>query len=173
MKILVLMPLDEKSVYMAAGIQRHMDEKTNAITFSMPMFMQYAVATKVSKNWEYATLDTLVTAASVYNAAQQNDLIVIGNMPDTYKFDKVFNFQDIDEDLPYKDLFVEKLQEVCKTEPTLMKWVGDLHKADESIFTLHNCEASAHFLEDYIQTDPHVDEIRAKYADRLEFKDAA
>lgn len=50
MKILVLMPLDEKNTYTAAGIYKALPAKVKDITFSMPMFMDYIVGTKASSN---------------------------------------------------------------------------------------------------------------------------
>ena len=73
MKILVLMPLDEKWVYMANGLYNALPIEAREKTFAMPMFMQYAITTKTTPNWLYAQFDALVAVKGVYNAAKDGD----------------------------------------------------------------------------------------------------
>lgn len=161
MKILVLMPLDEKYVYAATGIYKSLSKEMKDITFAMPMFMQYAISTKISPDWVYAAFDTIVSAESIYKTASANkdgDLIIIGNIDKKYEFDAVFNFQDIEDDsLEYKDYFIEKVKDVVKDSEILLSKINNLHDASESKMSLKDCKATAHFLENYIKAKAKVE----------------
>ncbi len=172
MKILVLMPLDEKWIYMANGIYNALPVETRERTFVMPMFMQYCITTKIADNWAYAVYDAVVAAKKVYETATnaKDDLIIIGNCAADLEFDAVFNFQDLEEDLPYEDKYIEKLRLVVKEDEDLTKWLV-MHEAEESKMSLHNCRATADFLDAYLKTDPHIDEIREMFKDKLDFND--
>ena len=50
MKILVLMPCDERMTYIAAKIYKELPDEIKDITFSMPMFMDYLISSKVVGN---------------------------------------------------------------------------------------------------------------------------
>lgn len=171
MKILVLMPLDEKWVYMANGIYSALPADVQNVTFAMPMFMQYAVTTKITPNWLYATFDAILAIKSVYKAAKDGDLIVIGNAPKDMEFDAIFNFQDLELDMPYEDLLMEKTREVVKEDEELLGMVTDLYTNADSIMPLHNITATADFLAAYLDTDPKTEQIKKQYQDRINFKD--
>lgn len=172
MKILLLMPLDEKSAYMASGIYKSLPKEIKEVTFCMPAFMEYLLITKTSPNWEYALFDSLLSAKHVYEAAKDDNLIIIGNMPKDYKFDAIFNFQDLEESLDYNDPFIDKMREKVASEDILMKLIDNTYNKEDSKLSLHNCIATADFLTAYLQTDPQVDQIRASYEKRLqELKD--
>lgn len=167
MKILILMPLDEQHVYAATGIYKHLDPKYQQITFAMPMFMEYLVDTHISKNWTYATYDSIISSKSYCQAAEDTngDLIIIGNVDKKYKFDAVFNFQEIDEALPYKDSFIEHLlnTKAVQLDPILFNPINSLYTAADSLLALKNCEATADFINHYMKTDPHINEIHSLY----------
>jgi len=168
MKILVLMPLDEKSTFMSAGIYKYLSDDVKDHCFSMPNFMDYAVQTKISQNWTYALFNSIVAAESVYKTAEKegDDLIIIGNMPTSYHFDLIVNFQDLAESLPYEDKFVEKIKELAKDEEILMNKLN-LYENKDSSLAMHNVEATAKFLSDYIKTDPHLEKIKEEYEEKL------
>lgn len=167
MKILILMPLDEQHVYAATGIYKNLSPELQNITLAMPMFMEYLIETHISPNWVYALFDTLISAKSYCKTAEQSkgDLIIIGNTLKDYQFDAVFNFQDIEEALPYKDNFIEHLlnDEQIKENQVLLQQIAGLHEAHESILPLMNCKASAQFIEDYMKTDPQLDKITVAF----------
>lgn len=169
MKILVLMPLDEKTTYMAAGIYKDLTAHAKDLCLAMPTFMDYLVGTKVAPNWTYALFDTIVSAESVYKTAeaQKKDLIIIGNLPRKYKFDLIVNFQDLFESLPYEDKFVAKVKELVAGEQNLMDKL-DLYENKDSTLSMHNCLATADFLSKYIETDPHLEDIEKEYKEKLE-----
>lgn len=146
------MPCDEQHVYAAEGIYKHLPEEIKNVTFPMPMFMDYLIQTKTVGNWIMAFMDTLYSAKKLYECADK-DLIVIGTLPTTCEFDAIFNFQEIDESLPYEDKFLEKIKEIVKPERVLSDMVDNLVTADKSIFALHDCKATADFLSKYIKTD--------------------
>ena len=168
MKILVLMPLDEKWTYIATGLYRALPNDVRDKTFTMPMFMQYCITTKTAQNWAYAVYNAVVAAKHVYEAAEkaQDDLIVIGNCSADLEFDAIFNFQDPDEDLPYEDRYVDKLKLLVKDDEVLSSWLK-LHEGSESKMPLHNYAASADFLTAYLDTDPHLEKIRDEYKDKV------
>ena len=172
MKILVLMPCDERMTYIAAKIYKELPNEVKDITFSMPMFMDYLVSSKIVGNWVYAFFDAFVSMKNIYKAAakEKDDLIVFGTAPKNMKFDAIFSFQDDAEQMPYKDNFLGKVREIVEDEPKLTAYVENLYGAEDSIFNLYNCNASAGFLADYLKTDPKLDEIKAKYEGKLKFK---
>lgn len=173
MKILVLMPLDQQHVDMSAAIYKALPHEIKEHTFVMPMFMEYLISVGKSQNWLWAFFDAIVSAKSVYQTADKNNdnLIIIGNLPIDYKFDAVFNFQEMDESLPYKDNHAAKIKELVQNEEVLANIVNNLYGADASKFSLHNCVATADFLTAYLDTDPKIDELKEKYKDILKFKE--
>ena len=165
MKILVLMPLDEQHVWAATAIYNSLPHEIRDKTFAMPMFMEYLVDTKVTPNWTYALFDALYSANALCAAATEakDDIIIIGNTSNAWEFDAVFNFQDIELELPYEDKFLEKVAEVVKDEEKLATMLKDLHRSSESRVSLKNCRATANFLAAYFATDPHLDKIIEQY----------
>ena len=171
MKILVLMPLDERMSYYAAKIYSELPNEIKEITFSMPMFMDYMITTGAAQNWIYALFDALISAERVYNAAGDEDLIIFGNMPSDFHFDAVFNFQDDKLQLPHEDNFLARVREIVAGESILAARLENMHGASESKFQLTNCKATAGFLSEYIKTDPKIEDIKEKYKDKLKFKE--
>lgn len=173
MRLLLLMPLDQQHVDAAAGIFKALPRKIQEHTFIMPTFMEYLIHMGKSQNWLWAFFDAIVSAQNVYKTAEANgdDLIIVGNLPNTYKFDAIFNFQEIDETLPYKDNHAEKIKELVQSEEVLANIVNNLYSAEDSKFSLENCAATADFLTAYLDTDPQLDKIKAKYSDTLKFKE--
>lgn len=171
MKILVLMPLDEKWVYMANGLYSALPQEVKEKTFAMPMFMQYSITTKATPNWLYAQFDALVAVKSVYKAAQDGDLIVIGNCDKDMKFDVIFNFQNLTEDMPYEDLLLEKSKELVKEDKQLLSYLTNLYTNEDSKMPLHNISAAADFLAAYLDTDPKIEQIQKQYQDKINFSD--
>lgn len=177
MKILVLMPLDEKYTYTALGIYNNLPFEIKQKCFMMPTFMDYLVTIKLAPNWEQAAFDALVASEKLYNAAVQkkDDIIVIGNINKEYEFDAVFNFQDEKEEEPYSDSFLDKLKakiaassELTEEERSLLsKHIDNLYVADDSKLSLVNFTATADLLTAYLQTDPKLDIIKKEYEDKL------
>ena len=85
-----------------------------------------------------------------------------------YKFDAIFNFQDIEEDLPFKDEFAAKVKDLVQSEEVLAKLINNLYDNKDSIMPLHNCLATADFLSAYIKTDPGLDKLKTEYQKKLE-----
>lgn len=167
MRILILMPLDEQHVHAATAIYKYLNPKYQQITFAMPMFMEYLIDTHISKNWTYATYDSIISCKSYCKTAEETngDLIIIGNADKKFTFDAIFNFQDIDEALPYKDNFIEHLLSLkaVQNDPILLAPIDHLYTAADSLLTLKNCKATADFIGQYMTTDPHINEIRSLY----------
>ena len=169
MKILVLMPLDEKNVYIASAVYHCLTPRAKERCFCMPFFMQYLITTKIAPNWVYSVFDSILSAEKVYKLAEENndDLIIFGNMPKKYKFDAVFSIQDLEEDLPYEDKFLEKIRELAKGEKDLEKKVMKMYGVEDVIMPLHNKIAAADFLSAYLETDPGLDLIEKEYKEKL------
>lgn len=167
MRILVLMPLDERCAYMAMGIYKNLPAEIKDKTFCMPAFMDYLVTSKLVPNWEYALFDTLLTSEKILNV-EDEDVIVLGNVKKDYKFDAIFNFQDIDNDLPYKDTFVKKMRETVASEELLLSKIDNLYGAEDSQLALKNCRATADFLTAYFDTDPKLNELKKEYLKKVQ-----
>lgn len=172
---LVLMPLDERSVYMGTKVYTCLTDEVQQHTFCLPMFMQYAVTTGLAKSWEEACFYALLAAKNVYNIAKEkgDSLLVLGNLPRNLTVDVVFNMQSIDQDEDYNDPFLALLRKKSQSESTLADLVQN-YAAQDSIFTLHNCQATADFLSQYLKTDPThtIQQLQAEYKERLwEMKD--
>ena len=69
MKILVLMPCDERMTHYAAKIYKELPNEVKDITFSMPLFMDYLVSSKIVGNWVYAFFDSFISMKNIYKAA--------------------------------------------------------------------------------------------------------
>lgn len=166
------MPCDERMSYYAAKIYKELPNDVKDITFLMPMFMDYLISSKVVGNWVYAFFDAMVSMKNIYKTAakEKDDLIVFGTAPKNMKFDAIFSFQDDAEQLPYQDNFLRKVKEIVKDEPKLAAYVENLYGAEDSKFNLYNCKATANFLAEYVKTDPKLEDIKAKYENKLKFK---
>lgn len=172
MKILVLMPCDERMTYYAAKIYKELPNDVKDITFSMPMFMDYLISSKIVGNWVYSFFDSFVSMKNIYKTAAKGreDLIVFGTAPRNMKFDAIFSFQEDAAQMPYDDKFLRKIKEIVKDEPKLAAYVENLYGAEDSQFNLYNCAATAGFLAEYLKTDPKLEDIKAKYESKLKFK---
>lgn len=171
MKILVLMPLQEQSAYMAMGIYKNLPAAIKDKTFCMPSFMDYLVTTKLVPNWEYALFDTILCAEKLASVPDE-DLILLGNVKKDIHFDAIFNFQDVDKALPYEDNFVEMMKNKVHSEELLLSKVDNLYTAEDSTFSMKNCRATADFLTAYLESDPKLKQIKAEYERQLkELKD--
>ena len=82
MKILILMPCDEKWVHAATGIFKNLAPEVKEVAYPIPMYMEYLIDTRISKNWLEAFFDAQLSARAYCDAAQKNDLdlLVIGNV---------------------------------------------------------------------------------------------
>ena len=171
-KILILMPCDEQHVYAAEGVYQALPTKLREKTFAMPMFMEYLVVTKQSEDWIGALFYSLLAAKKLFLAAEkdpQENLIIIGNASVDLQFDAVFSFQDIDESMDYKDLFIEKLINLVADEELLVGQLKNLHTQEKSLFNLTNCVASADFIAKYIKTDVKhkLEKLKKEYEEQL------
>lgn len=170
MKILILMPCDEQHVYASEGIYKALPNELKEKTFAMPMFMEYLVITKQAKDWIEALFFSLLSVKKLYQATSDSEhLIVIGNTDAGLEFDEVFAFQDIEEQMEYRDLFIEKLTTIVKDEELLYNQLINLHKKEESQYNLHNCVASADFIAKYIHTEykHKLEKLTKKYEEEM------
>ena len=179
MKILLMIPLDEKWSYIATALYKNLDKETQNNTFCMPMFTEWQLATKkmiigndLPQNWSVATFGSIVKAREMYKLSELNndDFILIGNINPQYKFDMIFNFQTEEKDEVYEDLYIEKLKIIFKDDKVLYDSLI-FYDSTASMMTLHNIKAAANFISDYIKTDANIDKIKEKYKDTLVFKE--
>ena len=165
------MPCDEQHVYAAAGIYKALPQEMKDVTFPMPMFMDYLIQNKIVGNWVMAFFDSLVSMKGIYRAANEKneDLLIIGTAPADMEFDAVFNFQEIEESLPYEDKFIEKIRVAVKSEELLTDLIADLVGADASKLALRDCVATADFLTKYMKTDikNKLEKLRKEYENQL------
>lgn len=179
MKILVLMPIGEDYSYIASGLFKALDPEARDCAFSLCMFSEWqrttqkmVVGADLPKTWTVATFGSLMKARELYRLqeAAKKDIIVIGNISPDYRFDAIFNFQDPERDAPYEDRYLTKIAAVAQGETALTEAVR-VYDASASQMTLHNFVAAGKFLSAYLKTDPHIDDIKAKYNDQLQFKE--
>lgn len=178
MKILLLFPMDERYSAISMGIYKNLTEEAKKKTFVMPMFNDWQLITKkmvvgsdVPRSWDVATFGTLLKAKELYriNNEKKEDYLLIGNIDAQYEFDAVFNFQDPEADEPYEDKYLDLLRQKWTDIPELSDLLR-LHTANESKMTLHNYAATGAFLSAYLETDPNLEAIKAKYTSILHFK---
>ena len=170
MKILVLMPLSESHSHIAMAIHKAMPHEVKDKTFIMPAYIDYLLTTGAAENSIYAVSNALLSAQILYKQAEEKkeDIIIFGNIDKAYKFDAIFSCQDDKVDMPYVDGRAVKMQELVKGSD--VEYIAkDLYTAADSQMILHNPVAIADFLTAYLDTDPHLEEIAAEYADRLKF----
>lgn len=168
MKILVLMPLSESHSHIAMAIYNAMPHDVKDKTFIMPAYIDYLLTAKVVENTIYAVSNALLSAQILYGQAEEKkeDLIIFGNIDNSFKFDVIFNCQDLEKDLPYIDGRAEKMQELVKD--TEVEYIAhELYTNKDSEMPLHNAIAIADFLTAYLKTDPHLEEIAAEYTDKI------
>lgn len=173
MKILVLMPCDERSVYAATAIYKLLPQNLQEHTFSLPMYMEYLKDIKLVKNDIEAFYYSMMAAQKIVEATQTNEnLIIFGNISNKYQFDAIFSFQDLESTLSYEDKFIDKVIEISKEEEILHKYTNNLYTASDVVLPLTNCQATATFLTKYISSDPKLDEIKILYENILDLKEA-
>lgn len=163
MRILLLMPCDEQHVAMATGIYANLPQEVKEKTFAMPTYMDWFVHMKKT-TWTEALFDTLYAAKQIYNADKTCDLIVIGNTDKSLEFDAVFNFQELDESLPYKDYFMEKVKslEAVQADPKLLGYLN-VHEDSESKLAMKDVKVTADFLAAYLDTGVDRQALRDKF----------
>lgn len=164
MKILVLMPCDERQLYACYKIYQGLNEKAKDKVFFTPMFIDYLLQTKIHSKWIEAFYDTLCRVKQVYN--QNKDFILFGNIDKNYKFDAIFSFQDLERTLPYQDGTIEKIKEIdfIKNDPQLLAPLNALYSADDvNQIPLTNCSATAELINKFFESDPQLDKIKAEY----------
>lgn len=179
MKILVLIPLDERFTYVAASLYKNLSSDVKQDTFCMPMFSEWQMVTKkmvlsdLPHHWNIATFGTLIKAKEFYKQQETNkkDILIIGNVPVDCKFDAIFNFQDAEKDLPYCDVFLNKLKTI--SNDTAVQTILNTYNETAVKMTLHDYKAAGEFLSAYLKTDPKLDQIKEKYKDTLHFKEVA
>lgn len=167
MKILVLMPCDERMTYVAAELYKNLPNSAKDVTFSMPMFMDYLVSSKMVGNWVVAFFDALISMKQVYKASGKDHLIIFGTAPKDLEFDVVFSFQDSEHALAYKDVFLEKIKEMVVEDELLTSKVAALYGVDDVKYALTNCSAAAEFLASYLKSNEKLEEFYEKYKDKF------
>ena len=164
MKILVLMPCDERQLYACYKIYQGLNEKAKDKVFFTPMFIDYLLQTKIYSKWIEAFYDTLCRVKQVYN--QNENFILFGNIDKSCKFDAIFSFQDLERTLPYQDGTIEKIKQLdfIKSDPQLLAPLNALYSADDvNQIPLTNCSATAELINKFFDSDPQLDKIKAEY----------
>jgi hypothetical protein len=172
MKILVLMPCDEKVVYWAAEIYKNLDDNIKDNSFFVPMFMDYLIQTKQAENWVYALADGLISANLLCKKAdeEKKDIIIFGNASSDIEFDEIFSFQDNELIAPYSDLFIEKTKTIFTDAKEFITVLENLHTKNDVKLMLTNCKATATLINDLIKSQVDLEKIKDNYA-FLNFKD--
>ncbi len=171
MKILVLMPVYDTHEDITYAIYSKLPHEVKEKVFGMNMYSSYLKAIKTNLTPFEAYFETLMVTEKVYESCgADEDLIIFGNLPKKYKFDAVFTFQDNIEALPYKDLWLDKIDEVATevSDPILDKYfTKPFYSEEDSQTDLIDCTAAADFLAAYLQTDPKLDKIKREYEEKI------
>ena len=171
MKILVLMPVYDTHEDITYAIYSKMPHEVKDKTFGMNMYSTYLKTIKKDVHPLEVYFDTLIAAEKIYEHLDEDeDIIILGNMPKKYKFDAVFSFQDNIETLPYEDKWLKKVEELIQdtNDEILTKYFNlPFYSAEDSQFNLTNCTATADFLAAYLQTDPKLDKIKREYEEKI------
>ena len=172
MKILVLMPVYDTHEDFTYAIYSKMPHEIKDQTFGMNMYNTYLKTIKKNVNPLETYFATLMTAEKICeNLKEDENIIVLGNMPKKYKFDAIFSFQDNLEALPYEDKWLKKVAEVIQdtNEELLTKYFDwPFYSAEDSQLNLTDCVATADFLAAYLQTDARLDRIQNEYKKKLQ-----
>jgi hypothetical protein len=175
MRILVLMPCDERAVYVAAAFYRYLPDNLKEQCFSMPMFMDYLVDTSIVKNWIRAFYYSLVSAEAILRGSDGKESIIIcGNVDKKYDFDIILNLQaDGNDEQLYQDNFIEHLKTIVEEDPVLAGRISNLYGATDSILPLYNAELGAQLVADLIATDnsTEIDAIKKRYQELAALRD--
>ena len=93
MKILILMPLDEKWSFIASGIYKNLDDNAKDKAFVMPMFTEWQLATKkmvigndLPQNWSIATFGSIIKAKASKPKASSTNLSNLSKSSSTFIF---------------------------------------------------------------------------------------
>lgn len=160
MKILVLMPLDERYVYASWGLYKQLSAKAKEKTFNMLGFVDYLHQT-FKGPWNAGVGAAIKSADGVYASYD----IVFGNMSKFAKFDIIFNITDGQTEEPYEDRVIKKLEEEIMSK-------FELHTADESKFCLVNFEAAGKLIsrlyENGKASEEKLEELKEEYERKLE-----
>ncbi len=176
MRILVLMPVDEQHVPAATAIYQARPPEMQKICFPRPRYRQYLVSTHMARNWEQGMAGTFLAAKDMVTKRRKRkeDWVLIGNINRNFsQFDAIFNFQDIEADLPYEDKFLEKAKTRYEGSPDRGKYIelfSNLYEAKDSQYQLHNCKATANFLTDYYNSShslAKLEVLKQKYSKEI------
>lgn len=149
MKILVLMPLDERYVYASWGLYKQLSEEAKEKTFNMLGFVDYLHLTKKGP-WNAGVGTALKVVDNMYESYD----IIFGNINKSAEFDVIFNLTDGENEEPYDDKTIKKMEEELAVH-------YDLHTADESKFCLVNFEAAGRLISK-LYTDGKISEEKIK-----------
>lgn len=160
MKILIMMPLDERYSFASVGLFNKIDEDIRDKVMIMPYYVD-TLHQWYKINWELAVKTALSQDEILY---QQND-IIIGNLNKYSKFDIIFNITDGEHEEPYKDNYVELIEKKENKN-------YELHTADESKFCLVNFEAAGKLIsklyKDGKVSEEKLKELKEEYERKLE-----
>lgn len=158
MRILILMPLQEQYSYMAMGIEQHLPSELKNITLSMPNYMEYLILTHKTGDWIEAAFGSIRSIESYCKTAK--DYIIIGNVTHDIPFDAIFNFQDLEEALPYKDDLLDYIRPCAKKAAeehadvvSIVNILDNLYTNEDSRLALKDCKATADFIANYFKSE--------------------
>lgn len=115
----------------------------------------------------------VISAKEMVSSGHQRNFIVFGNLPSkgvaNYGFDYIFNFQQNDQALPYKDLFLET---ICKTaieegDNYLKQLFSNFYSAEDSAMALQDFAATVDFLGRWVASEEKLNMVQEKYKDKF------
>lgn len=118
----------------------------------------------------------IISTKEMVSSDHQN-IIVFGNLPmGTTTFDYIFNFQQNDQAISYKDLALEAMCKLAQesNDDYLKQLFSNFYTADASIMALRNFTATADFLSKWYTSEEQMVEVVERYKDKFKtFKELA
>lgn len=110
------------------------------------------------------------TKEMVTSSSHHQNIIVFGNLPTTTaSFDYIFNFQQNDQAVPYKDLALEAMCKIAQesNDDYLKQLFNNFYTADASIMALQNFTATADFLSKWYTSEEQMAAVVERYKDKF------
>lgn len=113
----------------------------------------------------------IISTKEMVSSGHHQNIIVFGNLPvvTTATFDYIFNFQQNDQAIPYKDLVLEAMCKVAQEsdDDYLKQLFSDFYNADASIMALQNFTATADFLSKWYTSEEQMNTVTERYKDKF------
>ena len=147
-KILIVTPLDETNVFASAEIFKKISPVCDV--FSVPMYADYLLTTKIASSEEEAITLALSTVKKYMESPHKEDVVVLGNAPKDIKFDAVISFNKNERMEFEEDLRLLAMQKRYKSSEEISQILNNVYAAADCESFLMNGQLTAQFICDYL-----------------------